>query len=647
MRSSSKIFVLLILSMLVLFLARCVQHEPKTSESPYYLNHSDTVKYVGIQTCRQCHSEIYNTYVETGMGSSFHPALRTHSSGSFDGRLLHDSLLNYTYQPSWKQDSLWLREFRMLSDDTIYSRSQRIDYIVGSGQHTNSHLYVNNGYLYQAPFTWYAQEEKLDLPPGFEHGANSRFSRQIGLECTSCHNAMPVQFVMGSVNKYVNVPAAIDCERCHGPGELHVKRMQLGQIVDTATAIDYSIVNVGKLPAQLQFETCQRCHLQGNSVLKGGKSFLDFRPGMELKEVMDVYIPRFSDSDDEFIMASHADRLKQSLCVQEHEDFNCTSCHNPHISVKQTNSIKYNKVCSNCHSKEKLPECSATVKDLQAADFDCVSCHMPLSESTDIPHVSIHDHRIQIPKAKTSEAQIRKFMELAAINNPDPSYRSKALAYLQQYERFEPEAYYLDSAAYFLDRVEAHEDRVHLEVYYYFLKGDYNRLSGLIEEWGVESVLSILNKKDLMNTDSWTAYRIAEAYKGTGKYDRAEEFYKRSIDLMPYNADLYNKYGSLLMLIRKQSEARKMFERALEINSNHREALNNLGYNYMLSGKLVKAKEYFRKALQVDHDYGLAWKNLASVHLQMEMNNEAKEALRQAVRLDPRNEQLKALYQSL
>ena len=97
----------------------------------------------------------------------------------------------------------------------------------------------------------------------------------------------------------------------------------------------------------------------------------------------------------------------------------------------------------------------------------------------------------------------------------------------------------------------------------------------------------------------------------------------------------------------KQSEARKMFERALEINSNHREALNNLGYNYMLSGKLLKAKEYFRKALQVDHDYGLAWKNLASVHLQMEMNNEAKEALREAVRLDPRNEQLKALYQSL
>ena len=39
------------------------------------------------------------------------------------------------------------------------------------------------------PYTYYTQEEIADLPPGFENGSNTRFSREIGLECMSCYNA--------------------------------------------------------------------------------------------------------------------------------------------------------------------------------------------------------------------------------------------------------------------------------------------------------------------------------------------------------------------------------------------------------------------------------------------------------------------------
>ncbi|UPT66317.1 MAG: hypothetical protein M0D57_17870 [Sphingobacteriales bacterium JAD_PAG50586_3] len=129
----------------------------------------------------------------------------------------------------------------------------------------------------------------------------------------SCHNAYP-KFVMGSENKYTDVPQGIDCERCHGPGGEHVRRKQMGENIDTSKYIDYSIVNPGKLSADLQFQICQRCHLQGNAILKNGKSFFDFKPGMQLSEVMDVYLPRYKNADHDFIMASHADRLKQSQC---------------------------------------------------------------------------------------------------------------------------------------------------------------------------------------------------------------------------------------------------------------------------------------------------------------------------------------------
>jgi hypothetical protein len=48
-------------------------------------------------------------------------------------------------------------------------------------------------------------------------------------------------------------------------------------------------VNPGKLPIDLQFDVCQRCHLQGNTVLKEGKSFLDFKPGMRLSDHMTLF----------------------------------------------------------------------------------------------------------------------------------------------------------------------------------------------------------------------------------------------------------------------------------------------------------------------------------------------------------------------
>lgn len=72
-------------------------------------------------------------------------------------------------------------------------RVEKISYIVGSGQHTNSHLIDINGYLHQAPITFYTQKGQWDLAPGFEKGQNTRFERKIEMECITCHNGYPEQ----------------------------------------------------------------------------------------------------------------------------------------------------------------------------------------------------------------------------------------------------------------------------------------------------------------------------------------------------------------------------------------------------------------------------------------------------------------------
>lgn len=605
-----------------------------------YLNHHDSVGYVGIETCRTCHTEIYESFVHTGMGSSFGVADTQKSTARFTAEShLYDPHLNMHYDPQWINDSLWLQEYRLDGDgDTSYQQHRRIDYVVGSGQHTNSHMVAERGYLYQAPFTWYAQEERLDLPPGFEKGANSRFSRLIGLECTSCHNAMPTGFVKGSSNKYHGIPGAINCERCHGPGELHVKRVSSGNIVDTAVEIDPSIVNVAKLPSELQFEVCQRCHLQGNTVLQPGKSFMDFKPGMKLNEVMEIYLPRYSNAEDEFIMASHVDRFKQSACfIKGGQSFNCTSCHNPHLSVKATKVKQFNATCETCHQGPPNFECTEEEAALTAASHNCVSCHMPASGSTDIPHVTVHDHKIDVPAKTVDTTGIKRFLELAAVNNPAPTDRSKAVAYLQQFERFEAKPFYLDSARYFLDRAGQRNQLIPEWIKYYFLRQDKMALRSFVSQRGINAVLQEISDTTYDNRHAWAAYQVGEAFDEASATTEAIQFYRRAVDLAPYVLDFRLKLANAHRSFSRLREARQQYEFILQEQPYHAKALNNLGYLELQEGLREEAIDKFKKALEREPDYELAWLNLANAYLMTEERAAARQALEQALRINPQN----------
>ena len=93
-----------------------------------YANHNDTVKYVGKEQCRMCHAEIYDSYIETGMGKSFHFATKEHSDlmGS-EMPIIHDSIKNLSYKPFWKNDSLYLKEFRLKAKETIQMLFKKVD----------------------------------------------------------------------------------------------------------------------------------------------------------------------------------------------------------------------------------------------------------------------------------------------------------------------------------------------------------------------------------------------------------------------------------------------------------------------------------------------------------------------------------------
>ena len=144
-----------------------------------YLNLSDTVEYVGTTVCKNCHYDKHQTFMHTGMGQSFGLAVQSKSAANIHpDSTLYDTHSNLYYHPFWDADSLKLKEYRLSGKDTVHNRIEQVDYIIGSGQHTNSHIYDVNGYLHQMPFTYYTQEGRFDLPPGFEEGFNTRFNRK-------------------------------------------------------------------------------------------------------------------------------------------------------------------------------------------------------------------------------------------------------------------------------------------------------------------------------------------------------------------------------------------------------------------------------------------------------------------------------------
>ncbi len=621
----------------------CNEPSTKTTE---FLNHDTTVHYVGIEACRSCHTDIYNSFIQTGMGQSFAPATHTKSSAKFNHQKpVFDKKLGLYYLPIWIGDSLYIKEFGLEGKDTIHQRIERVDYIIGSGQHTNSHIAIRNGYVFQLPLTWYAQKQQWDLPPGFENGRNVRFSREVGMECMSCHNAMP-KADESAINKFISIPNGIDCERCHGPGELHVKEKLAGNIVDTSKYADYTIVNPKRLSWERQTDLCQRCHLQGNAVLKPGKGFGDFRPGMKLADYYNVFMPKFKGAENEFIMASHAQRLQESKCfVQSNKNMElnavntgmnltCINCHNPHVSVKFTGKQIFNNACMKCHDSKA---CKEIPENRRAINDNCVSCHMPKSGTVDIPHVTVHDHKIRIPTKANEVKSIKEFAGLYCVTKGNLTELDQAQAFLNYQEKFEGDSKIsFDSASFFIQKLTGTESYSALQIHYAFLQKD---------DLGVLKIASNIDSKLIQ--DFWMAYRIGQSAFNIQDYTKAEIWLRRACEIAPNNLKFKNKLMLACLMNGKIEEAIRIQENSLSIYPNQEDVWSNLGFAYANLQQYEKALECYNKELKLFPYHQQALINRAGVFHLLGKDDLAIKDLKLVLKINPNESKVKEMLAAL
>src|SRR5260221_13129481 len=86
---NSYVFVIRTIIFLIFLIAACSRK--KNISAPSYASLNDTVQYVGMNTCRQCHQNIYDTFIHTGMGMSFDKASHEKTSARFgDKEIIHE-----------------------------------------------------------------------------------------------------------------------------------------------------------------------------------------------------------------------------------------------------------------------------------------------------------------------------------------------------------------------------------------------------------------------------------------------------------------------------------------------------------------------------------------------------------------------------
>ena len=208
----------------------------------------------GDAACVRCHAEIAETYRRHPMGRSLFPIADAASLGADPGREHAQFDVNGSrYSVEHQGNRVIHQETRRDASGRVISKVEaEVAYTIGSGRQAFSYLIERDGFLFESPITWYAKDRRWGLSPGYERRV-SPFERPILSECLFCH-ANRAERVTSALNRYrtpIFQGHAIGCERCHGPGELHVRRPE---VVDGR---DATIVN----PADLASIT-PRCRLR-------------------------------------------------------------------------------------------------------------------------------------------------------------------------------------------------------------------------------------------------------------------------------------------------------------------------------------------------------------------------------------------------
>jgi Tfp pilus assembly protein PilF len=588
---------------------------PEVDERDRFRNVSDSsVAYTGDRVCASCHEDLWRSYQGHGMARSMYRLTDSTVVEDFGAAPVFHAATRFYYRPYREGSRFYQEEYRLgPGGEKTHSLVREVAYVVGSGSAARTYLAESNGRLYELPLTWYTQARRWDFSPGYAED-NARFDRIVGDRCIACHSAYPTPTGTAQ-DKFARVPLGIGCERCHGPGALHVEARLARPDVQ---GVDETIVNPAHLSLPRRLDVCQQCHLQGTvMLLREGETAYSFRPGMAMAAHQALFSVQQTEGEGRIGVISHAERMQQSPCFRETQatarPLECTTCHDPHAGFRDRGPEYFNAACRTCHAPADLaaqvpPEARAQ----HTAQANCTSCHMPKVES-EAPHSSFTDHYIRVVRQRAAPPADASGGETTLVAHFDRDREGaqariyEGMAYVV-YGRQRGDEAALRRGVDLLADALGGEDQRYGEAH--FLLG-FARLQ--LGQPG-EAVAPLESAVRLAPNVAERLNALAQAYEATGRAPEAAPRYQAALQAAPDQAPIRVNHGRLLEAQGQLAAAAAQYRQAAIEQPWLFAARFNLGTALLRLGDLAGGEAALREAVGLMPDDPEARGNLGSLY---------------------------------
>jgi hypothetical protein len=344
-----------------------------------------STSYMGPASCAECHPGEAALFARSGHHRTLWP--------TEPGR---NPVVAWLKGKTWKDpdvpDVTWsyqVRDGRLVAERTIRERIEtlRLEYGLGSGTHGITFVAFQPGddpafnpSGIEHRLSYYSTGRRLGVTLGQKRFDEDHtrpdevpFGKSLPPErlqrCIGCHSTL-TSTLAGTWLEPATLIPNVTCERCHGPGRVHIETARRGESELTMA------FGQNRAGPSVEVALCGECHRLPQSI-----SASSIRPG-------NLEIVRFQPVG-----------LSESLCYAKGQSgLRCVSCHDPHDRAS-SDQAAYVSVCLQCHqagSKSKQATCPV------APAARCIECHMPRREISGNGFFT--DHWIRKPETTARRA---------------------------------------------------------------------------------------------------------------------------------------------------------------------------------------------------------------------------------------------------
>ncbi|WZO99881.1 multiheme c-type cytochrome [Isosphaeraceae bacterium EP7] len=329
--------------------------------------------FAGEASCASCHADIHRRQRSSRHAKTLRSGDDLATVGWPKGPQPDAGVAGFTHTFERDGDRITLET--TLPGNAAASRRYDIEYAIGSGHRSVSFIArLPDGSFSVPRISLFHGDSIVGLTPSAATSPTflpDYFGRALPAEqlrgCLGCHTTA----LRASADRttLVTTDRGIGCERCHGPGQNHIKAIAL-------EFPDLAIARPKSASAEQVVALCGECHSPS--------------PGHPISP------------DDPIYVRMQAITLPLSRCYTESPGkLSCVACHDPHSNV-ETSAQSYEARCLACHasSQPERPGTRAAKTECPISPAkDCLGCHMPKQEIAS-EKASFSDHHIRVHASK-------------------------------------------------------------------------------------------------------------------------------------------------------------------------------------------------------------------------------------------------------